>query len=284
MSNGPARDPFSEEVRKEASDWFARMRGPEADAGRPAFQAWRTSDPAHAEAYERVLQQWDRSAFLRNTGVGRDRDLSRIARRPLRHRYLAAACATLVTVSAVSIYVLEAPSALSARNLRLEVVTQEDEGRVVTLDDDSKVTVGSRSKLELLFDARVRLARLSRGRVRFEVPRSDPRPLVVEAGLGRIVAAQSTFEVAIQEGGTRVEAIRGVVSVSTTAPDTVLDRNTYLPMSPATKLPTAMASFTPLRYTVAVPPLLTPAFTKPLARLVSSAARALRMRRAPLTV
>lgn len=212
MSVRGGRDPLSEEVRQEAADWFARMRGPDVDTHRSEFLAWRTADPAHAEAYERLLQQWERAAFLRNTGFAQDRDLSRIRQRPFPRRLLAAASIALVSVAGISTYVLQAPGQLSAQSLHLKVVTDRDR-RVLSLDDDTRVTVEARSALELTFDRRARRARLSRGRARFEIPRPDPRPLVVQAGPGRVIAGPSVFEIALDRGGARVVAILGSVEI-----------------------------------------------------------------------
>ena len=211
MTGRTGRDPFSEDVRREAADWFAQLRGRDGDGLSADFQAWRKQDPANAEAYERLLQQWDRTAFLASTGLARDRDLSRVARQPFKH-YLAAAaaCLALVSVGAVALYAVQSPGQLSARMLQLRVVTA-DQPRVVDFDDDTRVTLAARSTLELSFTPQSRRALLSRGRARFEMPRTDPRPLVVEAGSGRVVAAAGTFEVAIEAGGTRVAAIAGPV-------------------------------------------------------------------------
>lgn len=214
MSERTPTDSLDEKVRLRASDWFARMRGPDAAELREEFESWRTSDPAHAAAYERLLHHWERTAFLKNTKLAQDRDLSRIDRRPRRRRYAAAACGTVACLGAAALYMVEAPGQLSARSLHLQIVTGDLQGRVVSLDDDTRISVSSRSALELSFDSTVRRAKLSRGRARFEVPRADPRPLIVEAVGGRIVAGRSTFDVTTDPHGTEVATLEGSIEIA----------------------------------------------------------------------
>ena len=41
-------------LRRDASAWFARMQGPDADRYRLEFERWRAADPARRLAYERL--------------------------------------------------------------------------------------------------------------------------------------------------------------------------------------------------------------------------------------
>lgn len=211
MNGSARRDPFGEDVRREAADWFARMRGPDADQLRPAFQKWRAADPANAEAYERHLQNWERAAFLANTGLASERDLGRITRKPLHQRFALAASVAALLTGGTAVYLLQTPSPLSARILELQVVTT-DGRRVIALDDRSKITVEARSALDLSFSPRKRRANLKRGRARFEMVGADPRPLVVEVARNRVVAGEASFDIALDGDKLRVASLSGTLS------------------------------------------------------------------------
>ena len=57
-------EPEREKAAAEAADWFARMRGPEAESAKAEFEAWRAANLANDEAWQRLLQRWDQSALL----------------------------------------------------------------------------------------------------------------------------------------------------------------------------------------------------------------------------
>ncbi len=75
-----------ETLLREASRWFARMQGPDAEASRFAFEAWRRSDPEHDLAFRRLEQSWNDASLVAHTSVGRNRSLAAMFDLPLRHQ------------------------------------------------------------------------------------------------------------------------------------------------------------------------------------------------------
>ena len=55
----------SDRIEREASDWFARLRGPDGEDQRDAFEQWRDADPRHAEAYVEYEKLWSAMGAVR---------------------------------------------------------------------------------------------------------------------------------------------------------------------------------------------------------------------------
>src|SRR5205085_1205023 len=53
-----------ERARREAADWFAKLRGPRREEHRPEFTSWYHSRPENREAFDRVSSIWDAAAGL----------------------------------------------------------------------------------------------------------------------------------------------------------------------------------------------------------------------------
>lgn len=81
--------------------------------------------------------------------------------------------------------------------------TLAGEQRVLTLDDDSRVTLAGDSAINLSLSDHQRQITLLRGRVYFQVTRDPQRPFVVEAGEARVRVTGTRFEVR-RDSGDRV--------------------------------------------------------------------------------
>jgi transmembrane sensor len=53
-----------DQLMREASLWFARMRGPDAQAYRPDFEHWLSLGASHRDAYERAGEIFAMGRFL----------------------------------------------------------------------------------------------------------------------------------------------------------------------------------------------------------------------------
>lgn len=83
--------------------------------------------------------------------------------------------------------------------------------QVVDLPDGSQVTLDADSALEVQFGAAVRALRLVRGEAYFQVARDPRRPFVVTAGLTRVTAVGTAFNVRMSDDRTVVAVIEGKV-------------------------------------------------------------------------
>jgi len=200
-------------LREEASVWLARMKGPEAQQSRFAFEAWRRADPAHDAAYRNLEQSWRDSGLIAHTDTGRARSLSRV-RVPFHGmsawQKTAAGVAGIFIVLAVSLilyHTLTARFAVSqlANAVGVPRSVRLADGSLVTLDTDSAITArlgGSRRSIHIL-----------RGRVRFDVAHDPAHPFVVDAGAGEVVARGTLFDVDITRPALAVTLYRGAIDV-----------------------------------------------------------------------
>lgn len=208
-----------EPVRAQAADWFARMRGPNADASRAAFETW-YADPAHARAYDQLAARWEQSAFIGATGLGRERSLRRMSF-IARHPAIAAAAAMVALVggSMVVLTELSPPHAKTefaplASSARFESATAN---RDVTLSDGSHVTLDQSSIMLVEYSPARRKLRLEQGRARFDVAHDPARPFVVMAGASEVTAHGTLFDVALHGRTAMVTLLKGSISVRSSA-------------------------------------------------------------------
>jgi transmembrane sensor len=201
-------------IEQEAADWFARMRGPEAEGSRDAFEVWRT-DAARASAYEEAVRAWDRTMFLANTGTGRRRSLEAVGTRRWRFAGWAWAAAAFLAVgvgSMLAVHLAGDPST-RASYVRTETASLEQAPRTLRLPDGSTVILDRGARLHILFGHNERRLRLLAGRARFSVAQEKARAFVVEAGGGDVVAHGTLFDVEVQSGCAEVALLEGLVEV-----------------------------------------------------------------------
>ncbi|MBX9813581.1 MAG: FecR domain-containing protein, partial [Sphingomonas sp.] len=122
---------------------------------------------------------------------------------------LAAAAAALLIVATPIALVWHTPSA-RADDYRTDIGQKLD----VTLEDGSRVTLDTASRVRLAYGARERRLILLAGQARFEVAKHEPRPFVVEAGGQRVIAHGTAFDVRLDPRETRVALIEGRVTVA----------------------------------------------------------------------
>lgn len=202
-----------EELRREAADWLARLRGVLSETDRADFQRWHDADPAHAEAYDRVKAVYDSAGLLAQTQLGRNRGLPERKSSSWRRPYALAASVALLLVIAAAVLVRPAALMPQAEARILTFATRVGEIREIQLPDGSRMTLDTRTKVSIEIGGDRRQVTLREGRARFIVGSKDRRPFVVEAGMTRVTGHGSTFDVALHEGAANVHPIKGSVSL-----------------------------------------------------------------------
>lgn len=217
---------------EEAALWFARMRGPEAEAHRIGFEAWLAGDARHRAAYNRSAEIFSMGKFLAEETRTTDADPRQVAtcEAAAERRVLLWTPALLVGVCLVALFswvILASPAgrlfgsadgvATKASNplqQSIEFATGPMDQRTERLADGSTVKLGPLSLVTVSYDGGRRLLRLERGRARFEVAH-DPRPFVVMAGNGSVTARGTVFEVTVRDDAkVEVLLLRGSVDVA----------------------------------------------------------------------
>ncbi|KQV64043.1 FecR domain-containing protein [Caulobacter sp. Root343] len=177
-----------EHLRREAAAWFARMRGPGADAARAEFDAWRAG-PGRQDAYDRLVQRFEESAILGHSRLSDLRLRTSADRRGPPPAVWWTALAAGLVLGAIAISQAPwAPSAgaqpqaryVSAPGQIRTIVLARD--LTVVLDTDTVLAASTRGDRPHLV--------LERGRVRVE----SGRPLEIEADGAQVVAERAAFD------------------------------------------------------------------------------------------
>lgn len=203
----------------QAAHWFARMRAPDAEASREAFEAWLAEAPEHRSAYSRAAEIFAMGKLLAEP-------VAPAAAAPApRRRKVPVAALTLIAAGALGIggWALWHPTAVSPDRREAGAATTIDartiatvagETRVVRLADGSTVHLASDTSVLVDIAAGRRDLKLLRGKARFEVAH-EQRPFVVRAGGGSVTARGTIFEVALARSGkVDVRLLQGAVDVA----------------------------------------------------------------------
>lgn len=222
MPPAPTGPSAAEALRQEAGEWFARMRAPDADDHRAAFEDW-IGRPGHRAAYDRISLRWQQAGLLAHTDVAREREGL-----PQRHAggrtslyYALAAClagAILVGLLAWQWPIVPASNAPSGAQLASSEITSPVGLRRAQLSDGSILTLDTETSVRVHFSGTERRITLVRGRARFEVAHDASRPFIVSAGEGEVVAHGTVFDVSLTTGRLRVSLVRGSVEVRRAQP------------------------------------------------------------------
>ena len=177
--------------------------------------SWLRVNRAHRRAYEEVLAIWDAAGELR-----KDLDLMVASKAPEsrartwrgRAGWTAAAAITLlVTIPPIMEGIRDRSEGAEAL---ASYATAIGEQRVVTLEDGSRVTLNTNSRVLVDYTPRERRIILDFGEAFFEIERDSQRPLAVSA-LGQVVFVLGTkFNVLLEGGDVKVAVVEGLVAVS----------------------------------------------------------------------
>ncbi len=223
MSGSEPVPPTRDQLLQEAATWFARMRGPEADASREEFEAWLRRGALHRQAYNRASE-----IFAMGKVLAEDAEAASNGQPPdIKQRSSSgiawALVALLLLVGAgwfafggIGVDERKAPIADGRSPLPpAQILSTTSSGpRTVRLADGSLVTLEADSLLEVRLGASERRLDLRRGSGRFQVFR-ETRPFVVHAGGGSVVARGTIFDVGFaRDRSVTVRLIEGTVDVT----------------------------------------------------------------------
>ncbi len=214
-----ARDPGTRSaaaLRREASAWIARMRGPDADRFRLDFERWRAASPRHREIYAE-MEQISRGTRALGTSALGHAYAGLPERRPLFARpalRLAMAGIALLLVAGSTLLLFHRPGPGHAPGGSVQAIASATgQLRRLRLPDGSAVILDTDTRIEVAFDKASRLIRLLQGRARFEVAASSSTPFMVEAGDRLILDRGTVFDVAVGRDGVEVALLRGAVEI-----------------------------------------------------------------------
>jgi len=232
----PPASPNPGQLMEEAAVWFARMRGPEAEAHRPQFDAWLARGALHRAAYNRAGEIFSLGKFLREEAnpasggsSGEEEEPGRAVpggRRAARLLPISLLAACLLLLIGWAVFarpdgrISGAERDIAGRSPSGTVASYASGAgtRTERLEDGSIVVLEPDSVLSVSFSPQRRHLRLERGAARFAVAHEN-RPFVVAAGDGTVTARGTVFEVRLAEGDrVTVHLLRGSVDVTMPAP------------------------------------------------------------------
>lgn len=203
----------------EAAAWFARMRGPDAEASRGDFEAWLARGALHRAAYNRASEIFAMGKFLAERDAAAAHRRGRRARaRPL---LVGAAAALLLVIGSIGWLALRpvtpvhAPADSTDRSSPVEAAELRagEKAQSVRLPDGSLVRLAAHTILDVRFSGSERRSLLERGLALFQVAHED-RPFVVGAGGGSVTAHGTVFEVGLSaDRRVSVRLIEGAIDV-----------------------------------------------------------------------
>lgn len=186
------------QVLAEAAVWVARLHGPDRSARMERdCLAWQARSAAHRKAFERCTDTWQDVPRLTLgdafASAGSFSGAARTSRRAFwRVRWMLGACLA-VLCAAVGIGIQQ------WRDLGRHA-TEVGEQQLLVLDDGSRVSLNTASRVRVSLGRQQRLVTVEAGEALFEVARDRGRPFVVRAAGAEVVAVGTIFAVRLQGG------------------------------------------------------------------------------------
>ncbi|MBX9400548.1 FecR domain-containing protein [Lysobacter sp. BMK333-48F3] len=201
--------------RRQAAAWFARMHADDvAERDRQGWQQWMAADPRHRAAYERIERLW--------SAAGEHAQHPQIAQRlreavappaaaPKRRSRAGYAWGAAAAAAALAL-ALFVPGLLRRPAPEQSYLTQVGESRTIALDDGSRISMDTDSRLVVAYSDAERRITLLRGRAYFRVAK-QARPFLVRSEEGSVRAVGTEFEVYRYGDALEVALVEGRVAL-----------------------------------------------------------------------
>ena len=213
-SSAPAARNAHRTARAEAAAWIVRLHGPHRSPElEAAFRDWLTAHPENGKQFERVTEVWDAGSSLPVPGAPRLARWKESASQRIR-----AAAVVLVITGLVG-------WAAWRTWADPTYATGIGEQRIVRLDDGTRLSLNSGTRVRIAYDHSERLVELERGEAYFEVVHNSARPFIVTAGNHQVTALGTVFVVRYEAAQTAVTLLEGKVAVLPVPDPASLTRN-----------------------------------------------------------
>lgn len=202
----------SETATDEALEWLVELDAGDVSAEEHArFIRWLNESPTHREAFEALQRRWrqmDVAQRLRTEKVDVDVVGKWLQRRNVRRRLVPLAIAATAAAAAFALWLVQVSTMYEA-----DYLTTVGEQRVVSLPDDSRITLNTSSNVAVRYTGEERRVRLLAGQAHFEVAPDSRRPFLVVAGSGTVRAVGTAFAVYLKGDTVEVTVAEGTVEV-----------------------------------------------------------------------
>jgi len=205
--------PLADSVVRQAIIWRIRLDTSKDVADLSACEYWRSTDPTHELAWQRL--EHIESTFhsvanrapkqLHSTLLKIDNDCKNINRR----KALKIMAGSALSISAISGLTYQQGI---LDKIRADYYTANGERSSYTLQDNSLVWLNSDSAIKLNFNSKKRLLHLTRGEMNLNAA-ADPRPFQVAVPQGLLTAKNSQFLVRNASDHTLLQVVNGRVTM-----------------------------------------------------------------------
>lgn len=206
-----------------AAMWLTVLEEGTDECTRIRFEDWRRARPGNGEAFDRLSDAHSRLAAFAETDQIlslRQETLARVVSRRKSRAAVRLGLAAALVVGALlhgaqSIHSARAPRHMAdAKTAAGEVFTTAvGERMTITLQDGSKVSLNTATRMRIAYGPTARRMTLENGQAWFEVAHDRRRPFLVFAGGQRIEAHGTAFDVRTSAGRTEVMLAQGRVTV-----------------------------------------------------------------------
>ena len=216
--------PIAPEVLDAAITWMVRAQSGFADRDTlESCRRWRAADPAHEHAWQQLQAAEAPMHALPRDARHLARDTLRAARAPVDHNKRRSAKLLAWTLMGGGALLLT--QQMPWRRWRADYATGTGEQRSVTLDDGTRLSLNTRSAVDVVYSTTQRLIVLRQGEIfvasaqRMQgasvssTVRTDPRPLRVQTSHGRLQALGTRFGVRLTDDHTRLRMEEGAVAM-----------------------------------------------------------------------
>ena len=211
-------------IESEAQDWITQL-----DKGRPSreelneFQEWLNRSPYHKDAFKVAAAAWigmDRLSVLLDMSSGANtvgkayRPIARTWFRLLQPGYAVAGLILAIVVIIAFTAYPNISGNFQENGFDADYITSIGEVRSITLPDGSRVSMNTKSKINVTYAHDVRLIRLSEGEAWFDVYHDTEKPFIVYAGHFAVWAVGTAFSVNLMNNNVNLTVTEGRIEVA----------------------------------------------------------------------
>ena len=195
----------SEEARyDEASRWIERLSEGLTREEELELQSWFRDDPANQAILEKMARLWDKMDSLSRLSTLLPQPARTMDSNRHRASYFALAASVVLGLSALLFWnwSVDRGDAPQTAQRPAEVLYETDVGRqqVNLLEDGTKITLNTDSRIGVRYTSSARLLHLEYGEVHVQVAKDPTRPLTVLAGERVVQAVGTAFNIEIKPG------------------------------------------------------------------------------------
>lgn len=192
-------------AENEAIKWLAKLNASNlAPADEADFFDWLNASPLHQAAYIKAEELWQRGEALQKVSTASSAPRWTL---PLPWQGWAVACACLLVVGLVLL------PQFNKKNSLHTYQTAIGEQREIHLEDGSKITLNTDTRLDMQFNAGERSATLVQGEVFFDVAPDQHRPFDVVTDVGLVRVLGTRFAVHKLKADAVVTVVEGRVAL-----------------------------------------------------------------------